>query len=154
MRFFLLLSIFLLFSAGCSSNNAFSSFNITQYQERAEDVIESSRILKDGITKGFVTIVYLNRVYPERYKKEEHFYISFYIQGSDESVNFILNKERPLLVKKLEKGNSFANLLSQERDWQNYYHVVFEKTQKEKMQLTLTSKGYSSKITLYKESGE
>ena len=129
MKTFLITTLFLLLINGCSTRNAFTSFNLTQNQEKSEDSILNAKIYKEDKITGVMSAVYLNRVLPQEYHTNEYFYIVLYDKhkNTDEKIEFFVNEKKALSVKKLEAKNKFSNLIFSNSDWKRYYLVSFEK---------------------------
>jgi len=127
MKTFLLILTLTITFLGCSHNNAFDRFEITPEQELSEDNIQSTKIKKGDLVKGIMTAVYLNKVHPKLYNNGEYFYISFYVEDQNQSLDFFLNEIPAIMVEELERKNEFTELTSFKAEWQKYYLVGFKK---------------------------
>jgi len=143
MKTFLIILVFLTTITGCSSNNAFYQFKLTPSQQVSEDSMQSSKIKNEASVDGIVSIIYLNKVYPNKYKDYEYFYVSLYTKTNNENIKFLLNKEMALHIEELDPTNEFSELTSYSTDWKKYYIVKF-KEQKEKISFVLQNEGFIS----------
>lgn len=136
MKLFLIISIVFLAFSGCSRNNAFGRFEMTQERERSEENIQSSKVMDKESAYGVVTAVHLNKAYPELYKDAEYFYIYFNIDGDPKEAIFELNGSTSMLVEELNSTNEFTKITHFNAQWKNYYLVGFKK-EEGKLKLTL-----------------
>ncbi len=125
-----ILSISILF-LGCADKNAFSRFKLKKEQELGMTSLQNSKIKNSkGDTKGVLSVIYLNDVYPKKYKGYEYFYVYFYLNERDKAqdIHFILklNNKTPISVKKLSNVNEFTNLTSTYNQWNSYYLLKFK----------------------------
>ncbi len=135
---------------GCSSRNAFDYFSITPKQELSENNIQSSKIKKGTTTIGTVSVVYLNEVYPKKYKDGEYFYIYTYVKDKRDKLRFELNELEPITVKELNSTNEFTHLSLSHVDWQKYYLVGF-KEQGDMLKLLIKTGEFSSEPLLFEK---
>ena len=126
MKNFLLITLILALFTGCSSSNAFSKFNLTPEQAKSENSILSSKIHFKGKTVGIISALYLNQVFPKVYNENAWFYVSVYTKNSEDNLNFFLNGEKTLSIKKLHAENKFSNLISLNENWKTYYLLQFK----------------------------
>ena len=127
MKTFLTITLLSIIFSGCSKHSAFSDFNLTETQERSEDSIQSVKIYNGTKTVGLLSSIYLNRVYPQRYKDGEYFYIYLYAKNTSENLDFYLNSNSIVKIEKLKPKNEFSNLTSPTEAWKEYYLVKFQK---------------------------
>ena len=111
----------------CSTNNAFHQFDMDEIQEFSEETIQSSVIKNDKENDGLLTVIYLNKLYPEKYKDYEYFYTYLYTKSNSKNIKFLLNEEEALSVEELPSYNKFSNLTSFKVQWQRYYLLKFKK---------------------------
>jgi len=150
MKTFLITILFMFVFDGCSSKNAFSSFQMTSEQEKSEDNMQSSKI-KDGDTiDGLVTVIYLNKVIPQTYKVDEYFYVYLYTKHNNDSIKFLLNGNEALKVKELEPKNMFTHLTSFKAEWSKYYLVVF-KAEDSKLSFNVKNMQFSSNNLVFEK---
>ena len=126
MKFFVITTIFVLLLSACSSQNAFSRFNISHEHAKSEENIVSAKIYHNKDVAGVVSCVYLNAVMPQKYQNGEYFYVYLYSKKGTKNLSFTLNNISATTVKELEVNNEFINLTSSNVDWQRYYLVKFK----------------------------
>ena len=153
MKTFLITILFMFAFDGCSTKNAFSSFNITPDQERSEENTKSSKIQNGNNIDGVVTAIYLNKAMPETYKENEFFYVYLYTKQDNQNIEFLLNGEAPLKVEELEVENMFTRLTSFKADWSKYYLVAF-KSQTEELSLLVRNAEFTSNKLLFEKEEE
>jgi len=134
---YIVLFLTLLILSGCSHKNAFSNFDMDKYQQLGIQHHKKIKLTKNNKTIGTFSSIYLNNVYPDRYNKNEYFYISIYLKDSQnlEDYKIQLNKKDPLKIEKLSFENLFSKLTNERNKWSKYYLVSFEKAGK-KIKLT------------------
>jgi len=133
MKYFLIALTFVLFMSGCSYQNAFSKFDMTQEEELLAANTQSSKIASKEKIKGVFTAIYLNNVYKESFTKGENFLIAVYMKNPKTSYNFKLNNQTPLSVKKikkLEELTEFTALMKTKEKWNEYYLLTFKEQEK------------------------
>ena len=150
MKTFVLLLGFLLFLNGCSHDNAFTRFHMTPEQELGSDSILKSKVKKDDLNDGLVSVIYLNKVYPTQYKDAEYFYVYFYLKTKTEKPRFLLNSHQALNIKELQRVNEFTNLTSIQTKWNKYYLVSFT-SQKDKLNFSFESGPFSSDLLSFEK---
>jgi len=145
----------LVFLTGCSSKNAFSSFDLSKEQELSVSSLLSSKIKSEnGEINGVVSAIYLNEIYPESYHNNEYFFVYVYLKNNkqlsnpaefdDLELSLKLNNENAIKIKQLSNENRFSDLAFIKSDWNKYYLVAFEKQNKSKINLVLESGQFSS----------
>lgn len=160
MKTFLIILTFLTLFSGCSKKNAFYEFKMDKEQELAISSLKSSKIVsKDGNVSGIFSAIYLNEVYPETFHNDETFFIFFFTKKekkvfdqnkpSDTDLKVMLNSKLPIQVEELSQENRFSNLVDIKSDWNRYYIVTFEKT--DKADLVLEDANASSSILKFKK---
>ena len=150
MKTFLTLSLLTILFSGCAKHSAFSDFNLTLSQERSEDSIQSAKIYNKTKTVGLFSSIYLNRVYPQKYKDGEYFYIYLYTKEDAKNLDFFLNNKPALSIKSLESTNEFSKLTSPTESWKEYYLVQFKKEGK-KLTLQVKNSQISSDPMIFKK---
>ena len=153
MKTFLITILFMFAFDGCSTKNAFSSFDITPDQERSEENTKSSKIHKGENIDGVVTAIYLNKAMPETYSENDYFYIYLYTKQDNKNIEFLLNGEAPLRVEELEVENMFTHLTSFKADWSKYYLVAF-KSQTEELSFSVKNSDFTSNKLLFEKEEE
>jgi len=150
MKTFVFLTGFLLFLNGCSQNNAFTRFNMTHEQELGADSVLKSKVTKGKKVDGLVSVIYLNKVYPNRYTTTETFYVYVYLKTKTHQLKFLLNDKDTLDVQKLTRVNEFTNLTSVSTKWNHYYLVSFPK-QADKLNFFFQSGPFSSDLLTFEK---
>jgi hypothetical protein len=139
----------LFFMVGCSHDNAFDRFALSQKQKLAENSIQSSKISLDKTVDGVVYVVYLNEVMPKKYHGDEYFYIYLYSKDKNPKFSFLLNSKPPVEVEKLASFNRFTQLTSHNVKWNKYFLVRFKKQNKRVLSLKVKNKQYNSDLFTY-----
>ena len=127
MKTFVIMFFLTLLLNNCADKNAFDNFNLSPTKELSEDSIQSLKIKRGNEIAGIVNVIYLNKVLPKLYKKNEYFYVYYYIKDKNATVNFTLNGEASLLREELPAQNRFSSLTSFSAPWSKYYLVGFKK---------------------------
>ena len=151
MKTFLITILFLTIFTNCSSNNAFSHFDMNDKQAKSEDSLQSSKIFDKDSNSGIVSAIYLNHVLPQKYNDKEYFYIYLYIKDNLKEVSFFLNDEEAYDVTSLKSKNDFSYLTSFQGDWQQYYLVEFEKQNQEVLNLQINASQSHSREMIFKK---
>jgi len=150
MKTFVIIILFMFAFDGCSTKNAFSSFNITLEQEKSEDNIQSSKIVDGEIIDGLVTVIYLNKVVPQTYKENEYFYVYLYTKHNNDNIKFLVNGNKALKVEELEPQNIFTYLTSFNAEWSRYYLVAF-KAEDANLSFSVTNAHFSSNELIFEK---
>lgn len=138
MKFFLILLSIAIINSGCSFKNGFSKFNMTKEQELSAESLQSSKITNSNGVQGIVSAIYLNKVYPKAFYKDEYFFVYYYIKEDKEMHNpnffdnkqtmLLLNSKEPIKIKELPSDNQFSDLVSVRNKWSKYYLVAFKES--------------------------
>jgi len=151
MKYFLVTISFILILSGCSSNNAFSQFDMDRQQELSVNYRHSSKIESKNSVDGIFSAIYLNEVYPKLYSENEFFYMSLYLKDKNETdFRVKLNGKLPIEIEELESDNEFSYLDSIRSKWNRYYVLTFKKSAK-KLNLVLESGQSSSAVLKYQK---
>lgn len=150
MKTFLVFLIFLIFFAGCAQKSAFSRFKMSEKQELGIDSLMNSKVHKGNIVDGVVSVVYLNKVYPETYKENEVFYVYMYLKNKKNRLSFKLNGEEAISIKELPAKNEFTYLTSIDTKWNKYYLVKFKK-QDDILKFLFESGQFSSDLLVFEK---
>ena len=126
MKTFLFFLVFSIVLIGCSTKNGFSRFDMSHKQELGADSILSSKVKKGRDVNGIVSVVYLNKVYPDLFNDKEVFYVNYYLKKS-KNISFLLNQQKATTIKELDVNNDFTYLTSIKTKWSKYYLVEFKK---------------------------
>jgi len=127
MKTFLTTLFFILVIEGCSQHNAFEKFELDKTRELSEDSIQTLKIKKANKVSGIVSIIYLNKVLPEKYNNNEYFYIYYYLKDKNATASFFLNNKAPITYKELSQNNEFSKLTSFNAPWSKYFLVSFKR---------------------------
>ncbi len=129
---YLVLFFTIVFLSGCSHKNAFSNFDIDIDQQLSMQHYKKIKLTKNDKIIGTFSSLYLNEIYPDRYNKNEYFFLYIYLKESQNIENYTikLNKKTPLKIKKLNPDNKFSKLTNERNKWSKYYLVSFEETGK------------------------
>lgn len=147
IKLLIIITILITFNA-CSSKNAFTTFNMSEEQERSVSSLLSSKIKsKDGKIDGVISAIYLNEIYPDSYHTNEYFFVYLFLKNKQkanqsdehyaEELNLTLNGKKPVKIKQLPNKNKFSNLTFIKSDWNRYYLVAFKKQEKNSISLVL-----------------
>jgi len=153
MKFFVITTLFLLLFSACSSQNAFSRFNISHEHAKSEENILSAKIYHNKNVLGVVSCVYLNAVMPQKYQDAEYFYVYLYSKKGTDNLSFMLNNISAINIKELEVNNEFINLTASNVDWQRYYLIKF-KTQGEILVFKTKIAQFTSSPMIFKKNNE
>jgi hypothetical protein len=157
MRIFLHVTLFFFLTtlfSGCTRTNAFTRFHLSPIKERADGSLRSSKLNAGEENLGVVSTIYLNEIEPKKYNGMEYFFVVFFTKNQDKlsdpnllearSLKLKLNGEEPVKIKKLDKENELASLIPLKNDWNEYYLVAFNKSESEKLSLTLEDGKFGS----------
>jgi len=150
MKTFLITTALLVSFLGCSHNNAFDRFEMSQERELSEENIQSSKLTYDSEINGVVTAVYLNKTNPDFYKDAEYFYIYLNLEEGSEKPKFMLNNLPSIFVEELNSSNPYTKLTLFNAEWKQYYLVGFQKA-KDRLKLTIRNEKFSSAELIYKK---
>lgn len=150
MKTFLIIITILVTFLGCSHNNAFDRFEMSQARELSEENIQSSKIMSGNEAIGVVSVVYLNKIYPDLYKNAEYFYIYLNIESQSNETEFMLNNYPSLLVEELQSTNPYTKLTLFDAEWKHYYFVGF-KEGGDTLKVQIRNKNASSSVLTFKK---
>lgn len=150
MKTFLIITTILVAFLGCSHNNAFDRFEMSTERELSEENIQSSKIMDANETTGVVTVVYLNKIYPNLYKNAEYFYIYLNVEGESNETEFMLNDFPSLLAEELQSTNPYTKLTLFDAEWKHYYFVGF-KEDGDTLKVQIKNKNASSSALTFKK---
>lgn len=161
MKSFFALSIVIALFTGCSSQNAFSKFNMSKDEELSASSLQNSKIKLDKEIKGTVSVIYLNEVYPEIYTQNEYFFVYVFLKDKTKMHNpnsldkikltLKLNKQLPVKVKQLPAENKFSHLVNKNNQWNKYYLVAFKEQKVSTLNLVLENYPFSSAELKYQK---
>lgn len=157
MRSIALLILAVLIIQGCSRTTAFDFFKMDTEHERAVENMKTGTIVRSFETEAILSTIYLNRVYPDKYKNGEHFFVALYSredirlyfkQGlNNNKYNFTCNGEKPIEARELKPGDELRRLMPINNEWNRYYYVSFPKQKIDTLDLVLES-GLEEKVTI------
>jgi len=142
--------IFVVLFSGCADKNAFEKFHMNAKEERGVDALLNSKVKNAHKVNGIVSVVYLNRVYPDTFKEDEVFYVSFYLKDKSKEFSFWLNGEKSILAQELERNNIYSYLTPLKTKWSKYYLVKFKK-QKDILTFSLHNDSFSSNPLVFEK---
>ncbi len=162
MKFFIIIFAILLFLSGCSRQNAFLKFNMSEEQELSISNLQSSKIKIGEEVNGIFSALYLNEVYPKKNTQNESFYIYVYLKDKkkrldlnlldDKSLTTLkLNGKMPIEIFELSNINQFSHLTSIQSEWNRYYMVTFKKEENKKLNLVFENYPFSSVELIYQK---
>jgi len=164
MRTLATLSAAVLLLAGCSQTTAFDFFKMDAEHERAVSNMRTATLVRSFETKAIISAVYLNRVKPETYSGDEHFYVSVYlpkrIRLFDKEGKFTdeyalrLNGADPVSVKEVDDKDPMRTLMPVTNDWNRYYIVSYTPDTNDTLTLTLESGQYGQAHLTYRRDVE
>lgn len=154
MKTFLIITLLSLAFTACSTKNAFSSLDLSPYQEKSEENTQSSKIKDSENIDGLVTAIYLNALESETYADKEYFYIYLYTK-SENRVVFMLNDKKAMKVEELQANNIFSHLNTFNSEWSRYYLVSFTNVKEdENLSLQIHNANFSSGQMLFEKPEE
>ena len=118
------------FFFGCADKDAYSKFGLLDDEERAFDNVKVVQFrTKEKKSVAVMAAVYLNSVYPQRYKDEERFYLLFIPKEKYllQQLHMKLNGHPVLKLQKLPSQNEYAHLLNMKARWSDFYLASFAK---------------------------
>ena len=132
---------------GCADKNAFSKFNVSKEKEIALDNIRFAKIEDKGKIKGIISVIYLNRIFPKKYKQET-FYISMYLKNEKlyDKMKIFLNEKESINITKLPPNNRYSYLTDIDNKWNNYFLVKFSQVDTKNLKLKFD---FSDKLTTF-----
>lgn len=150
MKTFLIILIFMVVFTACSKNNAFYDFDMSKNRELSEASLQSSKIQKNGVIDGLITVLYVNNILTNKYHDNEYFYVYIYTKSDNTKVNFFLNGKKALKTNELNPNNEFSNLIPFNARWTNYYLVEFKKAKSNLIFVSKDGKFSSDKLSFQK----
>ncbi len=123
---------------GCADKDAFSKFKLGEDEESAFDNTVFAKVLKGNKVYAVASAIYLNKVYPKRYKEDTFYIIVF---GKDkkflQNISLTLNGEKVRFLEKLPPQNEYAHLLHINNQWSSYYLAKFPPQKKGTLSLKI-----------------
>jgi len=130
MKYFTIVAIFFLFT-GCSHKDAFTNFKMTEDEKILVSNTQSSKIEFHSNVQGILSAIYLNNVNQKLQQNQEKFVVSVYLKDRSKNFTFLLNDKKAIKIQKLSKENRYAQFMSTQREWSDYYLVTFKGESKE-----------------------
>ena len=118
---------FVVLFSGCADKNAFSKFNMSEKEELGTDSLLNSKVRKGEEVDGIVSVIYLNKVYPDKLTENETFYVNFFVKDKTQGFSFTLNGEKAIITEELKSQNPYSFLTPLHTSWSKYYLVQFKK---------------------------
>ncbi len=132
MRTFLLLFLSLIFLNGCSRSTAFE---------------QTGTIVRAFETEAILSTIYLNRVYPEKYKDGEYFFAALYTRENvrlyfkaglnNKKYKFTCNGYEPVEGQELKPDDELRLLMPINNEWNRYFLIKFPTQYTDKLDLIL-----------------
>ena len=162
MKFFLSIIVAIVSFSGCSGHsNAFDFFKFDTEYEKAISYTQSATLMRSFETKAILSSVYLNKVYPQKYRGKEAFFIALYstenkdifYQDADKKAEYTLrlNNQAPLSIKPLSKETLLRKEMPIQSAWNHYYLVEFAQSDANILHLTMSDENNESINLQYKK---
>lgn len=115
--------------SGCVPKTAFDSFTMSSVTERAVVNLQTVTVGNSEGVEAIVSAIYLNAVYPQRYRGGEYFLIAYYDRGDENLLERLRLNEtvRPTSVEEISESDAMCALVPIRNDWNRYYIVRFPK---------------------------
>lgn len=136
MRFYVLGLIALLTMSGCADKGAFDLFTMDKAHERSIEQLRTGSIVLSLETKAIISALYLNPVYPERYKDSEFFIAAIYFENDMRSVkkrdfkdigyHLTLNGKEPVEIEELKETDIRRQLIPVRNTWNRFYLIRYK----------------------------
>ncbi len=138
ITFSILLAAALVGGSGCSTKSAYDAFEMDSRSERVLTYLRTATFVREGATEAVISTVYLNAVYPKRYKGGEYFYIALYHEDPEAALQGLrLNKSAaPEEVRELEQTDQLYSIMPARNRWQRSFLVRFAMQSGDKLTLT------------------
>jgi hypothetical protein len=128
----------LLGMTGCTTKSPSDSYKMERASEHAVTSLQTATITRDGTVEAVVSGIYLNGVYPKRYRDGEYFLIALYDALEQNILDALrLNGTAPELTEELPGEDPLLELMPIRNAWNRYYLLRFP-LQSRAEELTLT----------------
>jgi len=129
MRYWLFPVLVLILFSACSRDTAYKYF--TKLDSRHERAVTQLRriTLKEGErTEALISIIYLNPVDPELYRRQHFFFVALYDKRGTglDAYRITLNGKVAAGVAQLDDDCDLRSLMPLNNPWNAYYEVVFD----------------------------
>jgi len=162
MKFFLSFIVAIVSFSGCTSHsNAFDFFKFDTAYEKAITYTQSATLMRSFETKAILSSVYLNKVYPKKYKANEAFFIALYstekkdifYKDADKKAEYVLrlNNQVPVSIKPLDKDALLRKEMPIQSAWNHYYLVEFAHSDADILHLTMSDENNNTIHLQYKK---
>jgi hypothetical protein len=124
---------------GCTTKTPSDTYKMKSTAERAVTSLQTVTVTRGDTVEAIVSGIYLNAVYPERYRNGEYFLIALYDALDHDILGTLrLNDSvAPLEHEELADGDPLLQLMPIRKAWNRYYLLRFPRQQQAKA-LTLT----------------
>ena len=163
MRFSLFSFIALLTMSGCADKGAFDLFKMDAAHERSVEQLRTGSIVLSLETKAIISGLYLNPVYPDRYKDGESFIVAIYFENDIRSVKkrdihdigytLTLNGKEPVEMEELPEKDLRRELIPIRNTWNRYYLVKYKNFSEGVLTLALEN-NQTGKVVLNYQKGK
>jgi len=163
MRFSLLSFIALLTISGCADKGAFDLFKMDAAHERSVEQLRTATIVLSLETKAIISGLYLNPVYPDKYKDGESFIVAIYFENDIRSVKkrdihdigyaLTLNGKEPVEMEELPEKDLRRELIPVRNTWNRFYLVKYKNFSEGVLTLALEN-NQTGKVVLNYQKGK
>ena len=123
---------------------------MSEKEELGTDSVLNSKVKNGKEVNGIVSVVYLNKVYPEKSLEEEVFYVNFFVKDKTQTFSFILNEEKSISAEELQTKNPYSFLTPLNTKWSKYYLVKFKK-QKDILNFVFRNGSFESDLLVFEK---
>jgi hypothetical protein len=124
---------------GCTTKTPSDAYKMESTAERAVTSLQTVTVTRGDTVEAIVSGIYLNAVYPERYRDGEYFLIALY-DAFDQNILGTLRLNdgiAPVEHEDLADGDPLLQMMPIRKAWDRYYLLRFPRQQQAKT-LTLT----------------
>lgn len=161
MRFSVLGLIALLSLSGCANKGAFDLFTMDKAHERSVEQLRTGSIVLSLETKAIISAIYLNPVYPDKYKDGESFIVAIYFENDMRSVKkrdihnigytLTLNGKEPVEMEELPEKDLRRELIPVRNTWNRFYLVKYHNFSEGALALALENNQTGSVVLNYQK---
>lgn len=161
MRFSILSLIALLTMSGCADKGAFDLFKMDAAHERSVEELRTDSIVLSLETKAIISALYLNPVYPGKYKDGEYFIAAIYFENDIRSVkkrdindigyHLTLNGKEPVEMEELPEKDLRRNLIPVRNTWNRFYLIRYKTFSEGALTLQLENNQTGSVVLNYQK---
>lgn len=138
MKFYWMALSALLVLSGCSQKGAFDLFRMDENHERAVEQLRTGTIIQSFETKAIFSTLYLNPIYPEKYKGGEYFIGAIYFERDNidnrkwdfDTYGYTINMngQKATVFEELKPNDPRRALIPIQNNWNRYYLIRFDST--------------------------